>query len=166
MGQPCNANFVATAVAFTITLTSLASSVVGVGRQSTMLVNIASSEGAQHARVYYSVTTGVATPTTPITPYSTITFYLLQGDAAAPNIVTDAAGASDAGFTVVNAPLVHSIQVSPQINGVSGTNYQGSFIIKNPGPYWGIAVVNSTGVALSGTNGSIKYNYESIATLF
>lgn len=143
--------------AMTITLASLASSTSGVGRQSTLVSNISASEGAMIVRVYYKITTGTSpTVNTPIL------LYLLQGDAASPNITTDNAGASDAGLTVVNAPLVAVIQVTA----TSNQTYEGSFIVRNPGPLWGLAVVNSTGVNLNATGGNhaIRYVTESIST--
>ena len=144
----------------TISLGGLASSTAGVGRQSTMVSNISSSEGAQMVRVFYLVETG----TSP-TVNTGIAFYLLQGDAASPNISTDNAGATDAGITVVTAQLIHVAQVSASSN----ISYYGSFLIRNPGPLWGIAVVNSTGVALHGSAGStdnhlMRYVTESVST--
>lgn len=140
----------------TISLNNLSSSTSGVGRQSTMVTNISSSEGAMIVRVYYQIKTSAST-----TANSTILLYLLQGDAASPNISTDNAGASDAGITIFTAPLVGVIQVPT----TSAQTFYGSFIIRNPGPLWGIAVVNSSGQNLdSSTGGSLRYVTESIST--
>lgn len=156
MGTKVNSIFSASST-LTITVASLASSTSGVGRQSDMITNISSSLGDMIVRVYYAITTGTSpTANTPIL------FYLLQGDAASPTISTDNAGATDAGITIITASLVGNAQVSA----TSNFTYYGSFIVRNPGPRWGIAVVNSTGVALNatGVNHLVKYVYESIST--
>jgi len=137
--------------ALTITLASLASSTTLVGRQSTMVDN---TDLAQMIRVYFKVTTG----TSP-TVNKTIQFYLLSGDdVASSSIRTDNAGASDAGLTIVTAPMVYVVQVSA----TSDVSYRGSFLIRNPGPEWGIAVVQDTGSALNATAGNhlLKYVVE------
>jgi len=131
----------------TITLASLASSTAGVGRQTTMIDN---TDNAQMVRVYFKVTTG----TSP-TNNKTIQFYLLTGDGLSPNIATDSAGANDAGITIVTAPLVYIVQTS----NTSDVTYKGSFLIRNPGPYWGIAVVHDTGVNLNATAGNHAITY-------
>jgi hypothetical protein len=139
--------------ALTITLASLATSTTFVGRQSTLVDN---TDNAQMIRVYFKVTTG----TSP-TAARSIQFYLLSSDdASSPNITTDGAGTSDAALTMVTAPLVF---VVPTTN-VSNTAYQGSFLIRNPGPYWGIAVCHDTGVNLHATAGNhaIRYVNESV----
>lgn len=132
----------------TITLASLATSIVGVGRQPTMINNL---DVAQMIRVYYKITTG----TNP-TDNKSIQFYLLTGDdPASSNIRTDGAGASDAGLTVVNAPLVHVVQTDD----TSDKSYQGSFLIRNPGPEWGAAVVHDTAVNLNSTGSNHVMRY-------
>lgn len=135
--------------ALTITLASLATSTTGVGRQSTLVDN--SSVKAQKIQVYFKVTTG----TSPTTGKS-IRFYLIKGDnPASSNIRTDNADASDAAFTVINAPLLHVCQT----DNTSDETYSGSFIIANPGPEWGIAVVHDTGVNLNSTAGNHDIRY-------
>lgn len=138
-------------VAMTITLASLASSTAGVGRQTTMVDN---TDNAQLVRVFFKVTTG----TSP-TVNKTIQFYLLSADAAStPNIITDAAGAADAGHTIVTAPLVYAVQTTA----TSNQTYQGSFLLRNPGISWGLTVVHDTGAALNstGSNHAIYYVVE------
>lgn len=151
MPTPITSKFSTTA-ALTITLASLATSTAGVGRQSTMVDN--SSDLGQMIRVYFKVTTG----TSP-TANKTIQFYLLTADkTSAPNVITDGAGASDAGLTVVSAPLVHVIQTTS----TSNQSYQGSFLIRNPGVAWGVAIVHDTAVNLNstGSNHAIYYVIE------
>jgi hypothetical protein len=129
----------------TITLASLADAGV---RQSTMIDN---TDNAQMVRVFFKVTTG----TTP-TDNKTIEFYLLSGDdPASSNIRTDNAGASDAGITLVTAPLVFAIPT----DNTSDKAYYGSFLIRNPGIEWGIAVKNNTGVVLNSTGGNHELRY-------
>ncbi len=134
--------------AMTITLASLATSTVGVGRQSTMISN---TDNAQMVRVFFKVTLGTS-PTT----NKSIQFYLLNGDdPSSSNIRTDAADASDAGITIYTAPLVFIIQT----DSTTGRIYRGSFLIRNPGPEWGIAVVHDTAVNLHATGGSHELRY-------
>jgi hypothetical protein len=135
-------------IAMTITLASLATSTVGVGRQSTMIDN---TDNAQMVRVYYKVTTG----TSP-TVNKSIQFYLLCGDdPSSSNIRTDNAGASDAALTVVTATLVNVVQTTA----TSDVTYRGSFLIRNPGIEWGIAIVHDTGVNLNATAGNHSIRY-------
>lgn len=132
----------------TITLAALASSTVGVGRQSNMINNL---DNAQFIRVFFKVTTG----TSP-TNNKSIKFYLLTGDdPASSNIRTDGAGANDAGLTVETASLVYVVQT----DNTSDKTYQGSFLIRNPGAEWGIAVVHDTGVNLNATGGNHELRY-------
>ena len=124
-------------VALTITLASLAD---GSARQSTMVNNL---DNAQMVRIYFKVTTG----TTP-TDKETIEFYLLSGNLV--GIRTDNAGASDAAITIDTASIVKVIQVDT----TNDKTYRGSFLIRNPGSEWGIAVKNNTGAALNSTGGN------------
>ena len=151
MANPITANF-GSSTALTITLASLASSTSGVGRQSNLVDN--TTDLAQMIRVYYKVTTG----TTP-TANKTINFYLITADApTSPNIITDGAVTTDAGLTVTSAPLVASITVS----NVSDKTYQGSFLVRNRGKAWAIAVVHDSVAALNatGSNHSLRYIIE------
>lgn len=134
-------------VTFTITLASLASSVAGVGRQSTLVT----SNTAQSATIAVKFTTG----TSP-TANSLIYVYLLRGDTT---ITDDNAGATDAGITVVNAPLLGTILVSAATSnaayyGVFDTKFLGSL-----GPTFGIAIVNSSGATSNGTGGNFTAEY-------
>lgn len=133
----------------TISLATLGNSV---GRQSDMINN---EDIGQMVRIFYSITTG----TSP-TAGGTIDFYLLSGNLAGTPIRTDNAGASDAGITIVNAPRVDSAQ----IDGTSDKTYKGSFLVRNPGPEFGIAIVNNTGVSLNATpsNHEVTYTIENV----
>lgn len=132
----------------TVTLASLAD---GSARQSDMIDN---TDNAQLIRVYYQVTTG----TSP-TDNRSIEFYLLTGDApgasGGSNIRTDNAGASDAGITLSQAKVIDVVQT----DATSDKDYRGSFLIRNPGPEWGIAVKNNTGVALNATGSNFEMRY-------
>lgn len=153
MTTPIIAKF-GTSTTLTISLGGLTSSST-VGRASTMIDN--STTAAQNVRIYYSIKGG----TTP-TVNTTFQFYLIQGDASSPNIRTDNASGTDASFTVVTAPCVATVQVTA----TTGQVYTGSFLIRNPGPNWGIALVNSTVAALDATGGNhvIRYVTEDVTT--
>lgn len=137
----------------TITLASLAD---GSARQSDMIDN---TDNAQLLQIYFLMTTGTSPNAN-----STIEFYLLKGDdptaSGGSNIRTDNAGSSDAAITIDQAKLVEVVQV----DGTNDKSYRGSFIIRNPGPEWGIAVKNNTGAALNstGSNQSIRYVIENV----
>ena len=134
-----------TSTALTITLASLAS---GSARQSTMVDN---TDNAQIIRVYFDVTTG----TSP-TNNRAINFYIISGDdASTSNIRTDNAGASDAAITIDAAPLAYSVAT----DATSDKHYRGSFLIRNPGPEWGIAVHHNTGVNLNSTGSNHELRY-------
>jgi hypothetical protein len=135
--------------ALTITLASLPSSTSGAGQQSTLISN--TTDKWQRVHVFFRVTTG----TTP-TVNKSIRFFLIKGDdPAASNIRTDNAGATDAALTVVTADQMYAVAVSA----TSNVAYRGSFVIDNPGPEWGIAVVHDTAVNLNstGTNHVLRY---------
>ena len=155
MGTPVY-SFFGLSTSMTISLNTLATAT---GRQSTLIENSALNEGAMMVRVFYSIKTGTGP-----TANSTVVFYLIQGDNVASggaNIRTDGAGATDAAFTPVTASIMNVVQVS----GTTGVVYTGSFLIRNPGPEWGIGVVNNTGVSLdSSAGGSLRYVTESVST--
>ena len=130
---------------FTITLASLANAAA---RQSTLLTN---SSDYPAAIVHLKVSSGTNAPTAG-TVYEV---YLLRSDGA---IADDAAGASDAAITIVNAPLLGTIVVTANAN----TAFYGVFDTAPLGPLgnsWGIAIKNSSGQALHGTEGNHDYNY-------
>ena len=139
--------------AMTITLASLANSTAGVGRQSTLVDN--TSNLYSSAQIAIKVTVG----TTP-TANSLIYVYLIRSDNSGTPIADDGAGASDAGLTVINAPLLGTILCSAA---TSNAAYYGVFDTKSLGslgPKWGIALVNATGVALHVTAGNhvVEFN--------
>lgn len=136
------------ATAMTITLASLSSSAAGVGRQSTIVSNV---NIAQLIHLSVKVTVG----TTP-TIDTNILVYLIKSDGT---LRSDAAGASDAGLTIINSRLLFPIQVNAVTSDVA---YYGEGIIRNPGREWGIAIVNQTGVNLNstGSNHSVSYHTE------
>lgn len=132
--------------AFTITLASLAN---GSARQSTLLDNSTTDYPA--ALVNIKITSGGAAPTVG-TVYEV---YLLRTDGT---VADDAAGASDAAITIENAPILGTIVVTATaakaFYGVFDTSRLGPL-----GPTWGIAVKNSSGQALSTTEGDHSYGY-------
>ena len=145
----------AAATSLTITLAGLASSTSGAGRQSTAVDN--TSTGYRDVVVYYKLTLGTS-PTA-----GNVTFYLIRRELTN-GLADDAAGASDAAITVLNAPYVGvaTTLASP----ATGNVLEGSFVVSNPGPNWALAVVNSTGVALSATAGNHLIEFVGINPTF
>ena len=127
----------------TITLASLATSAVGVGRQSTLLTNTSTPNTT--AQIHAQITAGTSTGT------ALVSLYLIRSDNV--GIRDDSAGASDAAWTQLNAPLLGNIVVG------AGTNvqYQSVFdttSLGHLGPQWGIGVVHNLGNPLNPTAGS------------
>lgn len=141
----------ATLGTMTITLGTLATSSVGVGRQSTLIDN--TSVKAQAAQIAIRTTAGTSTGT------NLISVYLIRSDNSATR--DDAAGASDAAWTQNSAPLLGNIVVG------AGTNvaYQAVFdttFLGHLGPQWGIGVVHNLGNPLNPTAGSHLVTYTAI----
>lgn len=136
--------------ALTITLASLATSVVGVGQQSTLIDN--SSVKASRIKLYILIKQG----TSPV-GNKAVYVYFIRGDGHGTPYRTDGAGASDAGITVLNASLagVMRNKSSP----TTGDVLYGEFEVWAPGPEWGIAIVHDTGVDLDSTAGNHFAHY-------
>jgi hypothetical protein len=131
---------------FTITLASLANAAA---RQSTMITN---SSNYPAALVNLKITSGGSAPTAG-TVYEV---YLLRSDGTQAD---DGAGASDAGITIENAPLLGTIVTTA----TTAKAFYGVFDTAPLGPLggsWGIAVKNSTGNALSTTEGDHVKGYQ------
>ena len=126
--------------AFAITVAGLASSTAGVGRQSTLVDNTSN----RYNRIYGFAKIKLGTSPT---SNSLVTIYLVRGDETP--IRTDNAGASDAAITLKNAVPVWTLTTGP--SAATGDVLYGDFVIDDPGKYWAIAIVNSTGVALDST---------------
>jgi hypothetical protein len=139
-----------TTTAFTITLASLASSVVGVGRQSTLVT----SNTARSALIGVQITVG----TSP-TANTLVSVYLIRGNGT---INDDGAGASDAGLTVVNAPLLGNILITATTSNAVYTALFDTKFLGSLGPSFGIAVVNSSGASLNATAGNLIADYQLI----
>lgn len=137
-------------------LQSLAHSVVGVGRQSAMVGN---EDNAQIIQVLYTIT--VNSGSAPA-DNGVIRFYLLKGDneGGGNEIRTFDAGPTDNALTVPDYPhnpaLIHQFRVTT----ATDVAYSGSFVIRGPGPEWGLCVVNSTGQALKASGQSVRYYVE------
>lgn len=132
---------------FTITLASLASSTAGVGRQSTLITNTA---GYKSVLVFVKIKLG----TSP-TGSKGVYIYGLRDNGS--GVADDAAGASDAAITVLNAPLLGVLQ--DKASPATGDVLVGAFLFHNPGPKFGIAIVHDTGVNLDATEGNHGYSY-------
>jgi len=128
----------------TITLASLASSVAGVGRQSTIVDNTATKY--TQVDVILQVKTQATTAAS-----SVVSVYLIRDDGNASPKRTDAAGASDAGLTQLNAELIGTLTTGAT---TAAQTITGIFPVLSPGPKWGILVVNSTGTTLDTTAGN------------
>ncbi len=142
----------ATNASFTITLGTLASSAVGVGRQSTLIDNTSNLYSA--AQVACQITAGTSTGT------NLVSVYLIRSDNNSP-ISDDNAGASDAAWTQLNAPLLGNIVVG------AGTNVQYKAVFDTTflghlGPKWGVGVVHNLGNPLHPTAGSQVVTYNGI----
>ena len=131
-----------TPTAFTITVANLASSTVGVGQQSTLITN---TQGYKGIYAYIMLKLGSTTPTGNRFAY----VYAIRGDGTTRD---DGAGASDAGWTRLNADEVRTIgnKASP----AAGDLIYGVAVIENPGPEWGIGIVHDTGVNFDSTGGN------------
>lgn len=131
----------------TITLASLANSTAGVGRQSTLVDNTANLYLS--AQISVSITVG----TTP-TANSLIYVYLIRQDNNTTPIADDGAGTTDAGITITNAPLLGTLLVPATTSNVAYKRIFDTTVLGTLSPKWGIAVVNSSGVALNATAGN------------
>lgn len=135
---------------FTLTLASLASSTVGVGRQATMVDNT--------SNLYLSaeVSLNIKVGTTP-TAGSQIYVYLIRSNNDGTAIADDNAGASDAAWTQVNAVQLGIMTV---LDATSNANYRKTFdtsFLGTLGPKWTIGIVNSSGAALNASEGAYSW---------
>lgn len=128
----------------TITLATLAASTTGVGRQSTIIDN--TTNRYQDLIVYLKIKLG----TSPSANQS-VYIYLIRDDGVS-NVRTDGAGATDAAWTAKNAELIGVLNTGQ--SPATGDIIQDGFLVRRPGPKWGIGVVNNTGVALATGAGS------------
>ncbi len=138
--------------AFAITLASLASSTAGVGRQSDMVDNTTTRYG--RVLVYLKITQG----TNPAT--GGVSVYLLRGDNHATPHRADGAGASDAALTVLNARLIGYFvnDAAP----ATGEVIYGECVIDEPGPKFGVCIVQSTTVNLNAVEANHWVRYVGI----
>jgi hypothetical protein len=137
--------------AMTISLGSLASSTAGAGRQSTMVDNTTTRFG--RLLVFVKIKQG----TSP-TGSRGAQVYLVRGDGSGNR--DDAAGASDAALTVLNAQPIGALvnKSSP----ATGDVLSGWFVVENPGREFGVAIVHDTGVNLDATGGNHDVRYVGI----
>jgi hypothetical protein len=133
----------------TISLASLASSTAGVGRQSTIVDN--STTRVKRVRIFGKAKLG----TSPAA--GAVYVYAIRGEKTGTAFRTDAAGATDAGLTVINAQIigVFATKSSP----ATGDNVTIDCILEDPGPEWGICIVQNTTVNLDATGGNHVIEY-------
>jgi hypothetical protein len=136
-----------TSTAMTISLGGLGNATA---RQSTIVDN--TSDRYSRVVVYAKIKQGTSPSSN-----RTVTAYLIRDDNHGTNHRTDGAGASDATITILNATLIGVL--NNKASAVTGDLLYGEFIIDNPGPKWGIAIQNDTGVALdaTGSNHWVRY---------
>lgn len=135
----------------TITLASLASSTVGVGRQSDIIDNTTTRYSA--VLVFLQVKLGTGP-----TGNRGVYVHLIRGDNdGGSTIRSDGAGTSDAGLTILNAQQIGGLQDAGAPS--TGDVLTGEFLILEPGPQWGIAVHHDTGVALNATGSNFVVKY-------
>lgn len=131
--------------ALVITLNSLASSAVRVGRQS----DIVSNATTRYTELEVAVKVTVAAAATP-TANTQVHVHLIRSNGTER---TDSAGASDAALTQKSAPLIGIIQVggSPVINQV----LEGLWVVNAPFIEWGVMIWHDLGVALHASAGNV-----------
>ena len=131
-----------TVTALTFVLTSLASSNVGLGKGSASVDNTTTRFGRLH------LFGRVKTAASGVTANRPIWIYLLKADGHATEYGTDGWGKTDAAWTQSNAIPIATIftPASP-----SNVFLYWDAVVENPGPTWGIGLVQYTGAALSGT---------------
>lgn len=140
----------AAVAAITCTLNSLASSSAGVGRQATLIDNTTNL----YARTILSAAIKMGTSPTANT---LVYIYKIESNNDGTPIIDDNAGASDAGLTIVNAPLIGVLVCPDATTGrVLSRNFDMS-PLGPPGPKWAPAVVNATQVALSASGHVLDY---------
>lgn len=141
--------FFETVATITITLGSLPSSTTGVGQQGAIIDN--STTRYKRASLKGKITLGTS-PTV-----GAVYIYAIKGEKTGGVYRTDGAGATDAGFTVLNARLldVYATKASPATGDVINIDC----IFEDLGPEWTIAVVHTTGVNLNSTNGNHVIEY-------
>lgn len=132
--------------AFTISGNSLANSAVGVGRQSTLIDN------STNLYVGAYISLNVKLGTSP-TSNAGVYVYLIRSNKDATAIIDDNAGTSDAGITINNAPCIGVLNTGP--SAATGNNLKLNIPVYDLGPQWGIAIVNSSGVALDASAGIV-----------
>lgn len=142
----------ATPTAMTITLASLANSTSGAGQQSTLVDN--TTNLYLSAQISVKITVG----TTP-TANSLIYIYLIRQDNNGTPIADDGAGTTNAAITITNAPLLGTLLVPAATSNVAYQRIFDTTFLGTLPPKWGIAVVNSSGVALNSTAGNHVVTY-------
>ncbi len=134
-----------TPTVMTITLAGMDSSAAGVGQQSTIIT----AGNPQMVHIYVGLTTNASSD---ITADTNGFVYLIKSDGT---LRSDSAGATDADWTAVNARLLGVIRFTAVTQSVE---YQGEFLVRNPGIEWGIGIVHDTGQSLSA--GVVRFTIE------
>jgi hypothetical protein len=107
------------------------------------------------AMIYLRLQSGGTGPTAG----SVYEVFLIRGDAQGTPIRDDGAGASDAAITIENAPLLGTMILTTTAN----KNFYGIFDtapLGQLGVEWGIAIRNSSGQTMNGTEGNHLKRYQ------
>jgi hypothetical protein len=144
--------------AITITLASLASSTVFVGRASTAIDNTVNL--FQDALLIIKITTaGTLVAPSYVTVYG-------YGTVDGGTTYTEAATGTDAGLTLANPPnarIIGTLSTPVTATGYIGGPWSVAAAFGGVLPdHWGIIVVNTTGVALSATEGNHLKLYQGV----
>lgn len=144
--------------AFTISLGGLVSSTAGVGRQSTLVANTTTEFSRAH------VAASIKQGTSPTGNKAAYLYAIRSNDDTAP-IADDGAGASDAGWTALNAEhMVYAGSGRPSIlynkaAPATGDVLSGNFVLWYPGRKFGVGVVHDTVAALDATGSNHVISY-------
>lgn len=129
-----------TPAAFSITIASLATSTANVGRQATIISNVA--DRIARLKVLAKIKLG----TSP-TANKSVYLYLISGDGAGNR--TDGAGATDNAFTAKQAKVIGELQTGGSPS--TGDVLTDVFEVASPGIDWTVALSHDSGVNLDST---------------
>ncbi len=147
-------NILGTETAFTVSLGALATSSVGVGRQTTIVDFRTGSLFPPILEVTFQIKLGTSPSA------GNVYFYWIAANTGGTTVRSDNAGASDAGLTRISAKQVH--QYATKSSPASGDLLSDTFIVDSPTPLGGLLIVHDTGVNLDATNGNHYVAYATV----
>lgn len=131
-----------------ITLASLASSTVGLGRQGTIVDNTLITARFRDILIWAFVKQG----TNPTGSRKAV-LYLIRDDNNGHR--DDGAGTSDAAITILNASIIN-VGINKSSPATGEVIYIPSAIIHRPGPKWTVALTHDTAVNLDSTENNSR----------